>query len=111
MCSRRRSATRRRSGSTRPGSSASGTDAEPPLELFAPRPAHSEPRTRLEDDLVVPAGSANQRLDQLDADDDRTMDAHEPRRVEPALELVHRLADDVAPVAHVQLRVRPARDD
>src|SRR6476469_2679542 len=96
---------------TRPNDAGSLRDAEPALEGLAAGTADLEARAVLELQLVVAAGAAVQRVHQVQPHDHRAVDAHEVLRVEPLLERLHRLADDVPPVAGVELGVRSIGDD
>src|SRR5687767_5923835 len=75
------------------GSSAG--DAQPALELLTTRAADAQTRAALELNLVVPAGTTVERVDQVHAHDDRPMDPQEPVGIEPFFECVDRLANEV----------------
>src|SRR6476469_2691230 len=96
---------------TRPNDAGSLRDAEPALEGLAAGTADLYTRAVLELERVVAAGAAVQRVHQVEPHDHRAVDAHEVLRVEPVLERLHRLADDVPPVASVELGIRAVGDD
>ena len=93
----------RRSKSTR--------DAESAFELLAPRATYAEAGTALELNFIVAACTAMERVDEIDANDDRAVDAKESFWIESFLERMDRLTDQVGTFARVQLDVGTARGD
>ena len=88
-----------------------GRESHPALELLDPIAADAELHSAAQLHPVVAARVPQQRLDLVQPHDGRAMNAKELRRVQPLLEHLHALADDVRAPARMQLRVGPAGGD
>src|SRR6266566_7241107 len=86
-------------------------DPQPLFQLFTARAADIELRSILESQRVVAARTVEQRVDAIEPDDRRTMNAEEGCRIELLLQRLHALTDGVGLVAGVQFGVGTARGD
>jgi len=55
--------------------------------------------------IVAAVGPKLRDVDMIDRDDRRALDPHEQARIEPSLEIAHRLAGDGAPLARTAHRI------
>src|SRR5207237_4199048 len=75
---------------------------QPAFQRLPPGPAHFEPHSILELHLGLPPFTTKQRLDQIQSHDDRSVNAHELRRVQLLLEVLHPLANEVSAILKME---------
>src|SRR5256885_3766448 len=80
------------------------------FQFFEAAAAHLQLLSALQHDRIIATRVADQCLDEIESHDRRAMDAEEFGGIEPLLESLHPLPDQVTLVRYKQLGIRPAGD-